>query len=766
MRILAALAASYCAAVLAAVYVLPEFWSAPVCVLCLVGTVCAALAVRRFGRRAKLAVLWAAGLALGFGWTAGYRALFVSPARALDGQTVRLTAQVLQWPQETRWGYSVLVRAGTGSGAGTDTLLYTDEQGAALRPGDRIQTVARLSFAGRTSAGEEIAYYTAKGVFLTGRAYGPIAAERPERTPLTALPALLSRGLEESILRAFPEDAGAQILAVVTGNRKNLTQPFTTSLQRAGLSHTAAVSGMHLSFLAGFFSLLLGKRRRRTSLVMAPAVLLFVLAAGCTPSVVRAAVMLLLLLAAPLFGRERDDATALGTAALVLLLQNPLAVAHTGLQLSFAAVAGIFLVSEPVQRRLTALLRLRPAKKWSGRWLLQLVPGYCAATLSATAGALVFTLPLTAIHFSSVSLLAPLSNLLTLWAVAAMFCGGLAVGLTGLACPAAAAALAVPAAPFARYLDETARLLGRFPLAAVTMDSAYYKLWVCLVSACVLAALVLRPGRRLALPAGLCVLSLCAAAALTNLDFARGQVSVTALDVGQGQCVLVRQGRFLTLIDCGGDGYENPGDTAANHIQNTGRGRLDLLVLTHFHDDHANGVPQLLERLDVSAIAMPDTDRDAPLRREILALARERGTEVWLIREDAVLELDGNSRLTLFAPLGGGDVNEQGLTVLASTGEFDALFTGDMGSESELLLLEHAALPDIELLMAGHHGSKGATSQALLDAVTPEYVFLSVGENNRYGHPAPETLERLEGLAVYRTDLQGNLTLRVSDTEG
>lgn len=190
------------------------------------------------------------------------------------------------------------------------------------------------------------------------------------------------------------------------------------------------------------------------------------------------------------------------------------------------------------------------------------------------------------------------------------------------------------------------------------------------------------------------------------------------------------------------------------------------LVLTHFHDDHANGVPQLLERLDVSAIAMPDTDRDAPLRREILALARERGTEVWLIREDAVLELDGNSRLTLFAPLGGGDVNEQGLTVLASTGEFDALFTGDMGSESELLLLEHAALPDIELLMAGHHGSKGATSQALLDAVTPEYVFLSVGENNRYGHPAPETLERLEGLAVYRTDLQGNLTLRVSDTEG
>ena len=766
MRILATLAASYCAAVLAAVYVLPEGWLAPWCAVCLAGAACAALAVRRFGRRAKLCVLWAAGLALGFGWTAGYRALFLAPARALDGQTVRLTAQVLQWPQETAWGYSVLVRTRTGTGTGADTLLYTDGQGAALRPGDRIRTVAHLSFADRTAAGEEITYYTAKGVFLTGRAYGPLCAERPERLPPAALPAWLSKGLEESILRAFPEETGAQSLAVVTGNRKNLTQPFTTSLQRAGLSHTAAVSGMHLSFLAGFFTLLLGKRRRRTSLVMAPAIVLFVLAAGCTPSVVRAAVMLFLLLAAPLFGRERDDATALGTAALALLVQNPLAAAHVGLQLSFAAVAGIFLVSGPVQRRLTGRLNLRPAKRWSGRWLLQLVPGYCAATLSATAGALVFTLPLTALHFSSVSLLAPLSNLLTLWAVAAMFCGGLAAGLAGMVCPGAAELLALPVIPFARYVDAMTGLLARVPLAAVTMDSFYYKLWVCLASACVLGGLMLKPGRRAAAAAGLCALSLCAAAVLTNLDFARGPVSVTALDVGQGQCVLVRQGRFLTLIDCGGDSYEDPGNIAANYIQNTGRGRLDLLVLTHFHDDHANGVPQLLERLDVSVLAVPDTDREAPLRREILALARERGTEVRLIREDAVLDLGGDSRLTLFAPLGDRDANERGLAVLASTGTFDALFTGDMGQESEGLLLEHAGLTGIELLMAGHHGSKTATSQALLDAAAPEYVFLSVGENNRYGHPAPETLERLEGLLVYRTDLQGHLTLRVSGTAG
>ena len=104
------------------------------------------------------------------------------------------------------------------------------------------------------------------------------------------------------------------------GNRDSLTDPFTTSLQRTGLSHTVAVSGMHLAFLAGLVALLLGASRRLTALVLIPMSALFCLVAGCTPSVVRAAIMIVLLQLAPLFRRERDDCTALGTALLLLLL--------------------------------------------------------------------------------------------------------------------------------------------------------------------------------------------------------------------------------------------------------------------------------------------------------------------------------------------------------------------------------------------------------------------------------------------------------------
>ena len=162
---------------------------------------------------------------------------------------------------------------------------------------------------------------------------------------------------------------------------------------------------------------------------------------------------------------------------------------------------------------------------------------------------------------------------------------------------------------------------------------------------------------------------------------------------------------------------------------------------------------------------------------------------VWLYRSEAVLQIkedalsifgqcreirweDWENRslrtrffqsvLRLFAPLGAGETNEEGLSVLASSGEFDVLITGDMGGDVEQLLLEHVQLPHVELMVAGHHGSKYSTSSELLSAIQPETAVISVGADNRYGHPAQETLERLAaaGTELYRTELQGTVLIR------
>ena len=120
---------------------------------------------------------------------------------------------------------------------------------------------------------------------------------------------------------------------------------------------------------------------------------------------------------------------------------------------------------------------------------------------------------------------------------------------------------------------------------------------------------------------------------------------------------------------------------------------------------------------------------------------------------------DGN-RLSRFAPVEGrGESNELGLTVLAGSGEFDALITGDMGGDTERRLLALTELPDLELLVAGHHGSAGSTTSELLETTGPELALISVGAGNRYGHPAQDTLVRLNdaGAAIYRTDLHGTI---------
>lgn len=760
MRKLAVFSAGYAASVFAAVFILPEGAALPL------GGFCAGLWALLFllkrvlpDRRRRYALLCCAGMGAGLLWSWGYGKLFLEPVRQLDGRTVVLTGTVTQFPQLTDYGGKVLVRVETERGTRATGLLYIDREYMDLVPGERISTIAHCTLATHTKDGEEITYYTAKGILMTAVAYGEMTRQRPERVPLSCVPAYLSREIKNNIERVFPEDAAPLVNAVVTGNRDKLSDGFTSSLQRTGLAHTVAVSGMHLAYLAGFLSLLLGRGSRRSALLSLPVILLFTLVAGSTHSVVRAAIMIVMLQIAPLLGRERDDATALSFALLLLLGHNPYAAASVGLQLSFGAVAGILLFSGNLYRRMSSRVKLKKPGRNPVRWLWNSLVRFVMTTLATTLGAMVFTTPLTAVYFGRVSLIAPLANLLTLWAVSAVFMGGMIVGILGCA----GALIAVPVTLCARYLQWAIALLGKLSFASVPADNPYYLLWLFFLYA-MLAAAVLMPGRkRLRLPLLSGAVLLAAAILCTSLNFRAGELTVQILDVGQGQSVLLRSGTSVALVDCGGDGYENAGNIVADHIQAAGRSSIDLLVISHCHEDHANGIPELLDRVDVKGIALPDIEEESELRKRILEQAQAKEIAVYFVREEVHLPFGEGVQLILYPPVGDEGANELGLTVLCSAGEYDVLLTGDMGVEAERELLEKVSLPDVELMVAGHHGSKYSNSALLLETVRPDVAVFSVGADNRYGHPAQEALERFAdvGAQIYRTDLNGAVTLTV-----
>ena len=191
--------------------------------------------------------------------------------------------------------------------------------------------------------------------------------------------------------------------------------------------------------------------------------------------------------------------------------------------------------------------------------------------------------------------------------------------------------------------------------------------------------------------------------------------------------------------------------------------RIIFSLVSHYHADHANGIPELLDRIDVKEIVLPDVEEDALLRRRILEQAQKRAIPVRFVREDVELPFGEEAVFTIYPPVGQNETNELGLSMLCSAGDYDVLLTGDMGTSAEKKLLEHVLLPDVELMVAGHHGSKYSNSQRLLETVRPDVAVFSVGADNSYGHPTPEAIGRFEdvGAEIYRTDLNGTVTITV-----
>ena len=166
--------------------------------------------------------------------------------------------------------------------------------------------------------------------------------------------------------------------------------------------------------------------------------------------------------------------------------------------------------------------------------------------------------------------------------------------------------------------------------------------------------------------------------------------------------------------------------------------------------------------MPVERLLLPDIEVEYGVRDRLLELAREKDIAVTMVTDVYRLPM-GSAMLTIYPPVGAGDLNEQGLTYLCSAGDFDALITGDMAGNTEKKLVERFDLPDIEVLVVGHHGSRYSSTDAFLQQVRPETAIISVGDNS-YGHPTQEAMDRLSrnGAAVYRTDRQGNILVTVN----
>lgn len=674
------------------------------------------------------------GCAAGFFWFGLFQMNTLNPILETDGKALEASIRVRDFSYETEYGTAL---DGILSYEEKDykVRVYLDEH-KEIQPGDTLSGTFRFRITA-PGGGKEATYHSGRSILLLLYQKGDAAVIPHGERNIWERVSLFRRDLTGILEGVFPEDTMPFAKALLIGDTSDLGCAVDWDMKISGIRHVAAVSGLHVSILFALVTAVTLKQRFLTALVGIIVLVLFGALAGFTPSVTRACLMCFLMLLARVLNRGYDSATALSFAVLVMLAVNPLVITDTGFQLSVGSVAGIYLFANRLQEWLTGRL----GKGWLTRGI--------AASVSATLSAMAVTTPLSAWYFGTVSLIGVATNLLTLWVISFIFYGILAAAFLALFWQSAAVWLAGLVSWPIRYVLWTAEVLAEVPLAAVYTRSGFVALWLAF-SYLLLALFLLGKGRGRDLVCCM-VLSLCLCLLPCKAALWRDEVRFTALDVGQGQCLIFQSGGKTVMVDCGGDNSAITADRASQALLSQGIGSLDALILTHWDKGHAGAAARLLSRVETKLLILPAVPPEESLSAGETLYAYEPLCLAW---EGAEIQIfPGDSR---------GNPNEKSLCVLFDTKKCDILIASDRNFAGGQALLNSAKIGRVDVLAAGHHSAAGGISPELLRAVRPQAVCISAGKDNPYGHPAPETLKQLEdfGCQVFRTDLQGDIIIR------
>ena len=699
--------------------------------------------------RRRTTLLALALLALGW-WWASIR-LELLDASALAGHVGRSAAVRVEVTGPTRrneFALRVPVKVQNFDGFGLDEPARLElpperapPQGAILAV---IASVRRPQPADRPGEFDEAVYLRREGVHVVLR------ADRFEivghRGGLGGLADRLRGHVKEGMAPRLGGERRSVVAGVVLGEDEGLARSLRDDFRASGLYHLLAVSGQNVAYVVGGALLVawaIGLPRWAGHLLAVAAVASYVLAVGWQPSVVRAGIAGTLASLAWIASRPSDRWYFLLCGAAVLLAVNPYNLLAPGFQLSFAAVAAIFV----------AVPRLE-------RWLEGYpIPSRLAAAIAVSSGCGLATAPILWLHFGAIPLFAVAANALAAPVVAPLLGLALAAATLHPVLPSAALALAWTNGWLAAYLAWCARLVGDLPNAEATSPGA---LAVFAAAAIVVAVAVrLRPprGPRLVALASM-VVALGGAWHLVGSGDAAPPppegLRMTFLDVGQGDAILVQVPEGAVLVDQG-----PPEAEVAEQLDELDVERLAALVLTHPQRDHIGGAADVLAEHRVDVALDPGLVSESPDARAALAVARRRGVPVVVARAGRAFRL-GALRLEVMWPrdagVAGEDPNRRAIVLLASYGAIDALLTADAEAEVTAPLRP----PPVEILKVAHHGSDDPRLDDLLALVRPQVAVVSVGARNDYGHPDPDTLAMLEdvpNLAVYRTDEDGRVVV-------
>ena len=523
------------------------------------------------------------------------------------------------------------------------------------------------------------------------------------------------------------EDAAA-IFAMLFGGYAGLNPELVEDFATTGIVHILSVSGSHMSLLAmatAWLCTVLKFPRRLTFALGFFIIGTYAILSGLLPQVLRSAAMGILVFLARTLDAEAEGARLLTLTALAMLINQPLLLFDISFQLSFSSTAGLMYLSEDLRK------------------LFERLPKFFTEPASMTIAAQLASLPIVIWYFNQISLSSVLANVFVMPLLEIVIVGGLLGGIFSAVVPIAGKIFFVGEALIFGAGAELNRVFANLPFSAVQVPTLgimagffYY------------AALILRRPIILLAIIFLIAFSL----------FRTGDVEVSFVDVGQGDCaVVITPNRKCLIFDTGGvrdKVFDVGGRVVVPYLKHENIRAVDKIFLTHVHEDHSGGAGAVIKKLPVSEIITASEGKSE--YASVFGIAEEYLPPLRAGQVGEKFLVDGVEVEILFAP-NVGTGNEISNVYRIRYGEVTFLITGDLVKEIESEILREGIDVSSTVLKVGHHGSATSSSEEFLQAVKPKCSVICVGYGNNFGHPRAEVLERLENLPtkIYRTDQDG-----------
>ena len=596
----------------------------------------------------------------------------------------------------------------------------------------------------------------------------------------------LNNAVSQKYLKILDSKNAGSLSAMVLGDKSGLDEEIKELYQENSISHLLSISGLHISLVGGAVYLFLKKLRVSYifPFILAGLILfLYGLFTGFSVSTARAVLMMIVFFASFIIGKSYDLPSGLAFSALIIILINHRTIYQSGFQLSFLAVVGIFYV-------MPEFLYIFKVNRLNKDGIAKLFYIFITSIICSLS-VMISTLPIILVNFYEISLAGIVLNIIVIPLMSIVVISGLIGGFLALLSEMTGRVILGVSYYTLNFYTFLCKLCDNFTsLRLILGKPEKFQIFIYYTSLTILIYYLHRKRRserieslklshtktshmlKRQIISLITVCLICVILSARNKEF-----SINMLDIGQGDCFVINDGKNNIFIsDCGSTTIDRVGKVRLlPFLKAKGWGRIDTIFVSHMDKDHVNGVNDLLKcrEIEVKRVVISVSYKSDKLNctelEQLKNLVAERGIGLFYIKKGDEIKNEMISFKCIY-PKGNENIEDQNEASIVMRMDYkglSALFTGDIASktEEEVIRYTDKEILNCDILKVCHHGSKNSSSEEFLGKVDPKYYLISCGLMNRYGHPHKSSLERMEkeGGKIFRTDHMGGVELRIKD---